>query len=77
LGYILGPTGGYLFGFILSAYIIGLLAERGLERNIRTFLLPFLAGTVILYALGAGWLAFYVGPQAALAKGARPSCLAM
>lgn len=72
LGYALGPTGGYLFGFILSAYTIGLLAERGLERNISTSLLPFLAGTVIIYALGAAWLAFYVGPQAAIAKGVLP-----
>lgn len=72
LGYALGPTGGYLFGFILSAYTIGLLAERGLERNIRTSLLPFLTGTVIIYALGAAWLAFYVGPQAAVAKGVFP-----
>ncbi|GAB4485515.1 MAG: biotin transporter BioY [Anaerolineales bacterium] len=72
LGYALGPTGGYLLGFILSAYIIGRLAERGLERSIRTSLLPFAVGTVIIYALGAGWLAFYVGPQAAIAKGILP-----
>lgn len=72
LGYALGPTGGYLFGFILSAYIIGLLAERGLERDIRTSLLPFAVGTVIIYVLGAGGLAFYVGPQAAIAKGVLP-----
>lgn len=72
LGYALGPTGGYLLGFILSAYIIGLLAERGLERSFRVSLLPFLAGTMIIYALGAGWLALYVGPEAALAKGVLP-----
>lgn len=71
-GYALGPTGGYLLGFILAAYFIGRLAERGLERNIRTSLWPFALGTVIIYALGAGWLAFYVGPQAALAKGVLP-----
>ncbi len=72
LGYALGPTGGYLLGFIAAAYAIGRLAERGLERDIRTSLLPFLVGTVIIYALGAGWLAFYVGPQAAIAKGVLP-----
>lgn len=72
LGYALGPTGGYLLGFMVSAYVIGLLAERGLERNLRTSLLPFLLGTIIIYALGAGWLALYVGPQAAISKGVLP-----
>ena len=70
--YAFGPTGGYLFGFILAAYVTGLLAERGLERSLRTSLLPFLAGTIIIYALGAGWLAFFVGPQVAFAKGVLP-----
>ncbi|NCP88305.1 MAG: biotin transporter BioY [Anaerolineae bacterium CG_4_9_14_3_um_filter_57_17] len=70
--YIFGPTGGYLLGFILSAWVIGLLAERGLERSIRTSMLPFLVGTVIIYALGAAWLAFFVGPAAAITKGVLP-----
>ncbi|MCS6992217.1 MAG: biotin transporter BioY [Anaerolineales bacterium] len=70
--HLFGPTGGYLVGFVVAAYVIGALAERGLERNLRTSLLPFAVGTVIIYALGAGWLAFYVGPQAALAKGILP-----
>jgi biotin transport system substrate-specific component len=64
-----GPTGVYLLGFIVAAWVIGLLAERGLERSLRTSLLPFLAGTLIIYALGATWLAFYVGPADAIAKG--------
>lgn len=72
LGYAIGPTGGYLLGFMVSAYIIGLLAERGLERNFRTSLLPFMVGTLLIYALGSGWLAFYVGPQAAISKGVLP-----
>jgi biotin transport system substrate-specific component len=72
LAYAFGPTGGYLLGFVIAAYVVGLLAERGLERSIRTSLLPFLAGTIIIYALGAAWLAFYVGPQAAIAKGILP-----
>lgn len=28
LAYLMGPTGGYIFGFILSAYIAGYLAEK-------------------------------------------------
>lgn len=51
-----GPTTGYLIGFIIAAYVIGLLAERGLDRSFRTSLVPFLIGTVIIYLVGATWL---------------------
>jgi biotin transport system substrate-specific component len=59
--YLSGATLGYLIGFVLAAYAIGLLAERGLERNIRTSILPFMAGTVIIYACGVAWLAVILG----------------
>jgi biotin transport system substrate-specific component len=57
LSVVFGATGGYLFGFILAAYIVGLLAERGLERNIQTSILPFLVGTIVIYLCGFSWLA--------------------
>jgi biotin transport system substrate-specific component len=58
---VLGATGGYLIGFVLAAYVIGLLAERGLERSVRTSLLPFLVGTVIIYVCGVAWLTVILG----------------
>jgi len=58
---LIGATGGYLIGFIMAAYVIGFLAERGLERNVRTSLLPFLIGTVIIYVCGVAWLAIVLG----------------
>ena len=61
MAYLSGATLGYLIGFVLAAYIIGLLAERGLERNFRTSILPFLAGTVIIYACGVAWLTVLLG----------------
>ena len=70
--YAFGPTGGYLLGFIVAAYVTGLLAERGLERSIRTSILPFLAGTLVIYALGAGWLSVQFGLEKALALGVLP-----
>ena len=29
IAYLMGPTGGYLFGFVLAMGVCGLLAERG------------------------------------------------
>lgn len=57
LSIVMGATGGYLVGFIGAAYAIGQLAERGLERGVRSSFIPFLVGTVIIYACGVAWLA--------------------
>ena len=59
--YLTGATLGYLIGFVLAAYIIGLLTERGLERSFRTSIFPFLVGTVIIYFCGVTWLAIVMG----------------
>lgn len=69
-----GPTLGYLFGFIVAAWLVGWLAERGLERSIRTSVVPFLAGTLVIYVLGAGWLAIFLqlGLAEAFAMGVAP-----
>ncbi len=61
LAIVLGATGGYLIGFVMAAYVTGLLAERGLERNMRTALIPFLVGTLIIYLCGVSWLAVVLG----------------
>lgn len=73
LDIVVGATGGYLIGFILAAYVIGLLAERGLERNVRTSLIPFLVGTAIIYVCGVAWLAIVLGSLSkAIAAGMLP-----
>jgi len=59
--HLFGATGGYLIGFVVAACVIGLLAERGLERNFRTSLIPFLAGTGIIYLCGIAWLTVFLG----------------
>jgi biotin transport system substrate-specific component len=70
---VLGATGGYLIGFVMAAYVVGLLAERGLERSVRTSFVPFLIGTVIIYACGVTWLAVVLGSfSKAIAAGLLP-----
>lgn len=72
LAQLAGPTGGYLIGFIAAAYVVGLLAERGLDRQWRTALVPFLIGSLVIYAFGVLWLAVYLGLPDAIAKGLLP-----
>jgi biotin transport system substrate-specific component len=72
LAHLLGLTGGYLFGFLAAAWLVGRLAERGLERSLRTSLLPFAAGTLVIYLCGTGWLALQLGLAQALALGVLP-----
>lgn len=73
LNILIGATGGYLIGFVVATYVIGLLAERGLERNVRTSLLPFLIGTVLIYVCGVAWLAIVLGSfSKAIAAGLLP-----
>src|SRR5215207_7635320 len=61
MAYLSGATAGYLVGSVVAAYVIGLLAERGLERSVRTSIIPFLIGTAIIYACGVTWLAVMLG----------------
>ncbi len=61
IGILTGATAGYLLGFVGAAYVVGWLAERGLERSVRTSILPFLVGTVIIYVFGVAWLSIVLG----------------
>ena len=72
LPYVLGPTGGYLFGFIGGAYITGLLAEKGWDRKIGTTILAMMLGSFIIFAVGLLWLAVYSGFDRVLAVGLFP-----
>ena len=61
LAYLLGPTGGYLFGFFLAAGVCGWLAERGWDRSVITTALAMLIGNVIIYVPGLLWLGSLFG----------------
>ena len=57
----LGATGGYLIGFVLASYVVGWISSNGASTKSGKTALAFLAGSVLIYALGAPWLAFTTG----------------
>lgn len=61
IGILLGPTGGFLFGFIISAYVIGKIIEGKKEKNIFYYLLAGFLGTVIIYFIGVTQLSLVTG----------------
>jgi len=59
--YMVGPTGGYLLGFIIAAAVVGWLAERGFDRNVILTAVAMLVGSIIIYIPGVLWLGSIVG----------------
>jgi len=70
--YLVGPTGGYLAGFLVSAYVVGLLARRGWDRQLFSGLTAMVVGTAIIFAMGYAWLAGLIGVEAAFTAGVLP-----
>ena len=64
---LVGPTAGYLFGFVGAAFVTGWLAERGWDRSVVWLFAAMGIGHIIILAAGFGWLAFGIGLGAAKA----------
>lgn len=82
---LLGPTGGYLMAYPFAAFLVGYLAERGMDRRYVTSVVAMLAGLALVYACGALWLGFFastaagnasVGLRSALMSGVAPFVVA-
>ena len=67
----LGPTAGYLAGFLLAAAALGLAAERGAMRRTLPMLATLLAGEALIFLPGLAWLdiGFLHDARATLATG--------
>jgi biotin transport system substrate-specific component len=82
--YFLGPTGGFLAGFILLALIVGYAADRGWDRSIVKLFAAMVVADVVVFALGFTWLAWFaaipngasgIGAEKAFAGGVVPFVL--
>ena len=61
MGVVLGPTGGYIVGFIFAAAFTGWIAQRSWDRRILRSILAFAGGTAVTFLVGLPWLAVTLG----------------
>ncbi len=84
--YFLGPTGGFLIGFIPAAFIVGWAADLGWDRSAPRLAAAMVVGDAVVFALGVAWLAWFatlssgatggIGLSRAWAAGVEPFLLA-
>jgi len=72
LARFVGPTAGYLLGFVIAAFAVGSLCERGWDRRPWTAAASMIIGNLIIYATGIIWLSRFVGWEAVLITGVLP-----
>jgi biotin transport system substrate-specific component len=67
-------SAGYLWGFVLSAGLVGWLSLRGWDRTFRSSVSAMFLGEVVLYAVGVPWLmaSSHLGLDKGLAYGLSP-----
>ncbi len=72
LPYLLGPTGGFLFGFFFASIIIGELADRGWGKSLFKSVLSMLLGMFVIYICGVFQLSILKGFDFAIIYGLKP-----
>ena len=72
LAYMMGPTGGYLVGFFLSAILLGILASNGMGKTWQTTAVAMILGVGVIFTIGVSWLAVFIGIEAAIINGFLP-----
>lgn len=76
LAYMVGPTGGYLFGFFVAAAFAGICGDRAFGRSVLGSLATMTLGHAIIFLFGFAWLATLIGPDKAFAAGVAPFAVA-
>ena len=72
LVYMMGPTGGYLLGFVVAAWACGWMAERGFDRSLLKSLVAMSVGHALIFLFGVVWLSQLMGFEKAFLVGVMP-----
>jgi len=70
--YLAGPTGGFIFGFLAAALVMGFMAERGWDRSLARVTVMMVIGHAVIFAFGLSWLSALMPLGKAWAVGAAP-----
>ena len=72
LPYLLGPTGGFLFGFLVASILIGELADREWGKSLIKSVFAMLIGLFTIYICGVFQLSILKGFDFAIINGLKP-----
>ena len=72
LAYMVGPTGGYLAGFVVMAAMAGWAADRGWDRSAVKLFGVLVVADLIMLLMGTAWLASLIGMEKAWQFGFLP-----
>jgi biotin transport system substrate-specific component len=71
----MGPTGGFLVGYLFAAFCTGYFMERVKDRTPLMALLAMGLGNLVVYLFGIPWLAVHIGWQSSFVLGMLPFLL--
>lgn len=74
-GHLVGPTAGYLVGFVAAAAVVGRMGDLGLLRRLGPALGVMVGAHGLILALGWARLAVALGPAGAFQEGVAPFLL--
>lgn len=69
---LFGPTGGYLFGFVIMAFVMGWLYQNMKQRTAGKLFASMAFANAVAYFFGALWLSTFLGLEKALLVGVLP-----
>lgn len=75
LAYMAGPTGGYILGFVVAAWVLGYGVQRGWDRSFLPCLALMFGAVALIYGLGYLWLTSFIGYEKAFTLGILPFVL--
>jgi biotin transport system substrate-specific component len=75
LAHLLGPRGGYLFGYLIATCLTGLVMEKAKEKTRLNAFVAMALGNLAVYLFGYAQLSLFLGIKTAFLLGVLPFIL--